>query len=367
MSRQIWWKADDSTINKLNCRPSNVGSHENTDTPVFILYSKTSNLPPSEISPPQQTSSNTASSHSIRSSNHNLIKLENNGTNVCWLNCVFQILFHTEKIHNQNSFTEDHYDYDDAIYNFIQYHINHQTTQMNLNNPVINNPENNTNHISFKQIFSLLVQRNEYATTAQQDPMEGLDLLLGVSRHFRYFAFREMHTYACPMCGLQIHDVNGPEVTNILRLPVHNDHAIHLGESIKQYFSPKPMTESNCPNNQCPSQNRTSTYVITKAPTFLIIQLLIFDRRLRKKNITCTDFMFIEIPVSEYSHGNISNKKLEKYSLEGIVEHYGNSIGEGHYISFIKEQQKWFKCDDSTITERRVLTEKPYFLVYRKV
>ena len=77
--------------------------------------------------------------------------------------------------------------------------------------------------------------------------------------------------------------------------------------------------------------------------------------------------MFIEIPVSEYSHGNISNKKLEKYSLEGIVEHYGNSIGEGHYISFIKEQQKWFKCDDSTITERRVLTEKPYFLVYRKV
>ena len=283
LSRQIWWKADDSTINKLNCRPSNVGSHENTDTPVFILYSKTSNLPPSEISPPQQTSSNTASSHSIRSSNHNLIKLENNGTNVCWLNCVFQILFHTEKIHNQNSFTEDHYDYDDAIYNFIQYHINHQTTQMNLNNPVINNPENNTYHISFKQMFSLLVQRNEYATTAQQDPMEGLDLLLGVSRHFRYFAFREMHTYACPMCGLQIHDVNGPEVTNILRLPVHNDHAIHLGESIKQYFSPKPMTESNCPNNQCPSQNRTSTYVITKAPTFLIIQLLIFDRRLRKK------------------------------------------------------------------------------------
>jgi len=38
------------------------------------------------------------------------------------------------------------------------------------------------------------------------------------------------------------------------------------------------------------------------------------------------------------------------YTLRGMVNHMGNS-GGGHYISLIKEDNKWFCCNDSNVSE----------------
>lgn len=41
--------------------------------------------------------------------------------------------------------------------------------------------------------------------------------------------------------------------------------------------------------------------------------------------------------------------KKERYELYGVVAHYGSGVG-GHYISFVKVSNKWYKCDDNKVT-----------------
>ena len=88
-----------------------------------------------------------------------------------------------------------------------------------------------------------------------------------------------------------------------------------------------------------------------------------------KKNISCSLLQHIEIPLSEYSAGEVSNVggTLVKFTLEAIVEHYGQLINAGHYFSFIKDGETWARVDDEFITESLRLTEKPYILIYRKI
>ena len=39
------------------------------------------------------------------------------------------------------------------------------------------------------------------------------------------------------------------------------------------------------------------------------------------------------------------------YSLCGVLTHLGRSLTAGHYISEVRKDMNWWKCDDSRITE----------------
>lgn len=56
------------------------------------------------------------------------------------------------------------------------------------------------------------------------------------------------------------------------------------------------------------------------------------------------------------------------YDLIGVVNHQGK-MDNGHYTSFVKHDDMWFKCDDATITRAtlpQVLKSKGYLLFYMK-
>ncbi|SPQ93520.1 unnamed protein product (mitochondrion) [Plasmodiophora brassicae] len=57
------------------------------------------------------------------------------------------------------------------------------------------------------------------------------------------------------------------------------------------------------------------------------------------------------------------------YKLFAVVEHKG-SVDSGHYISYVRREHSWFKCDDAVVTrrsEREVLSSPAYMLFYQQV
>ena len=57
---------------------------------------------------------------------------------------------------------------------------------------------------------------------------------------------------------------------------------------------------------------------------------------------------------------------LVNYTLLGSIEHHGVFIASGHYVSYIRQNNKWYHCDDKHITETNLLTlsNDAYFVFY---
>lgn len=56
------------------------------------------------------------------------------------------------------------------------------------------------------------------------------------------------------------------------------------------------------------------------------------------------------------------------YDLYGVIVHYGWGAKHGHYISYVKSLNDWYKCNDSKVTKTRVeevLKEQAYMLFYK--
>ena len=59
---------------------------------------------------------------------------------------------------------------------------------------------------------------------------------------------------------------------------------------------------------------------------------------------------------------------LINYTLLGLIEHHGVFIDSGHYVSYIRQSNKWYHCDDKHITETNLLTllNNVYLMFYAK-
>ena len=57
------------------------------------------------------------------------------------------------------------------------------------------------------------------------------------------------------------------------------------------------------------------------------------------------------------------------YSLCGVLSHIGGNISSGHYISEVRLNQQWWKCNDSTITKTSFqnLSRGGYGLLFEKM
>ena len=59
---------------------------------------------------------------------------------------------------------------------------------------------------------------------------------------------------------------------------------------------------------------------------------------------------------------------LINYTLLGPIEHHGVFINSGHYVSYIRQNNKWYHCDDKHFTETNLLTlsNNVYLVFYAK-
>ena len=100
--------------------------------------------------------------------------------------------------------------------------------------------------------------------------------------------------------------------------------------------------------------------VTKKCPNFPLIQINRFSvsnlhGRPRKNN---------------HPFGIYENIKLGliNYTLLGLIEHHGVFIDSGHYVSYIRQSNKWYHCDAKHITETNLLTlsNNVYLMFYAK-
>ena len=122
----------------------------------------------------------------------------------------------------------------------------------------------------------------------------------------------------------------------------------------KDFCGNKNLTCRKCTTHSC--QSLCTSY--QKTPSILLIQINSLSNlhgRPRKNN---------------HHFGIYENIKLclINYTLLGLIEHHGVFIYSGHYVIYIRQNNKWYHCDDKNITETNLLTlsNNVYLVSYAK-
>ena len=162
-----------------------------------------------------------------------------------------------------------------------------------------------------------------------------------------------MHTYEHENDIDYCIEINVPEKSNELRIAIENG-----------LVDPQVISDWKCDICQVYGGLKYKFLTDLNMPKFLIIKL----RRGKRDENGC--LYKDERPVDAAQTITVTSKEGNEYefTLCGIITHYGSSIESGHYIAEIKQQQKWFKCNDSIITETisENLSTTGYGFLYKK-
>ena len=111
----------------------------------------------------------------------------------------------------------------------------------------------------------------------------------------------------------------------------------------KDFRENKNLTCRKCTTQSCQSL-RTSNQ---ETPNILLIQI----NRFSVSNLYGR-------PLKNNHPFGILNIKLGliNYTLLGLTEHHGVFINSGHYVSYIRQSNKWYHCDDKHIIATNLLT-----------
>lgn len=112
---------------------------------------------------------------------------------------------------------------------------------------------------------------------------------------------------------------------------------------------------------------------IFKPPRILTIHFLRFTYTGRKlgKHIQFPKSFNLRVFVSENVDGQLPKEQQTNhiYHLYGVIVHAGKGSKAGHYYSFVRKGEKWYCCNDESISEVKnidqVMKQNAYMLVYR--
>ena len=119
------------------------------------------------------------------------------------------------------------------------------------------------------------------------------------------------------------------------------------------------------PCTQCHTLNSTLKKItIITLPRVLVMHFSRF-RGLQKID------KYVRFPAQASIKFNIDGSEYNtQYRLMGIIVHIGSTIAGGHYVSYIRVRESWFKMNDETISNVRWTTvrrKKAYMLFYEQI
>ena len=147
-----------------------------------------------------------------------------------------------------------------------------------------------------------------------------------------------------------------------------------ISSSINKFQEIEPLEGSNrynCP--LCQSlQEATIQKCISKCGSVLICHLKRFGNFLDNTFKDCSTFKCLPMKDSTVSvpvlvEGETSVPKL--YSLVATINHSGR-LDRGHYWSFIKRDNTWYECNDTSVTKvntAKLNNATSYILIYKCV
>ena len=108
---------------------------------------------------------------------------------------------------------------------------------------------------------------------------------------------------------------------------------------------------------QCNNVSANQKLEIIDTRQFLILQLVLFDSEGKKSTRQCTPLQNLELNVRDVH---------KKYQLECIIEHIGNTVQTGHYVSYFKRNDMWYRASDLSIKATKNLPTQPYICIYKQ-
>ena len=66
-----------------------------------------------------------------------------------------------------------------------------------------------------------------------------------------------------------------------------------------------------------------------------------------------------------------STQGVQRYKVLATIEHRGDTLQHGHYVSYVLTETNWYECNDSNITKLTKESFKPtknaYIILLKKV
>lgn len=155
-----------------------------------------------------------------------------------------------------------------------------------------------------------------------------------------------------------------------LSLDIADSSISNLTDALRHFTKTETLDENNMVDcRKCQErQIATKGLRLATAPTILVCHLKRFAWNAYGQQIRLSkDVSFpLQLDIDKcMSKANRSTPPL--YQLVGVLVHAGRSCDSGHYYSFVRSGDRWYKCNDATVTEVGVdvvLKQKAYMLIY---
>ena len=147
------------------------------------------------------------------------------------------------------------------------------------------------------------------------------------------------------------------------------NNSLHLNQLINMYFEGETLTWSlKCPKCEKKEEERDKKIKFVILPQVIIFSLQRFDSF---TNVKINEMISFDedIDLKPFCEPDLFNGEMNtKYRLFGINNHIG-SINFGHYYSYTKVGDNWYKFDDSSVIEYklRTMSSSSYFFFYEKI
>jgi ubiquitin C-terminal hydrolase len=160
-----------------------------------------------------------------------------------------------------------------------------------------------------------------------------------------------------------------PEIFYSIDLPLPlNNKNISLDDCFDLYTTHEILDGENMYFNETIGEKiiAKKNILFWSLPKILIIDIKRFNSKAVKLQ-QLLHFPLENANLSKYVVGYNSDQYI--YDLIGVCNHSGCTSG-GHYTSFVKDDGKWYLCNDTIITEitdeTQIITPKAYCLFYKK-
>ena len=149
-----------------------------------------------------------------------------------------------------------------------------------------------------------------------------------------------------------------------IELSIPNGHNINLNACFEHTFQSEHLNDLWFDEKTKENKKLTKHTYLCYLPEILVIHLKRWNHNL-KKNESVVHF---EDKINIHKYTVETNVDDCNYELFGIINHTGNVFG-GHYYSYIKKSDEWFKFDDSNINNLNssIVNDKNYCLFYKKI
>merc|ERR1712240_950272 len=254
-----------------------------------------------------------------------------NGENNCWINCVLRALsVMVEWIPNHS------YQSENAMINALIKYLEDMTITNNRRTLDVNSMdiylEQNSEPLSVKQLFSTMINDNDFNTNSQQDAGEGFLLILqelgamenNLMNPFRFCKFYRRQKKRCLNCPVVEHSAIFED--NILQFYAPQTGPFDMNQFVTSRLQEEDVRDSRCGNCRQFGANYSTEFIGTQK--VLIIQLNFMNTSLTKKESQCIPLQNLDINI---------NGETKKYELHYIIQHIGPNLHCGHYISYFKK------------------------------